>query len=916
MAVSTTGRPAAVLSILVTANARPAQGTIAALDRQMSYSAMASKRWATALKFGAVGITAALVGSVKAASDYEQAFANVRKTVKGSPKDFEKLSTQIRDLSTHIPIAAKDLANLAGEAGALGIKGEQLKAFTKIVGELGTATDDLTSMEGGKTLARLGTITGQQTIGAYQRMASVIVDLGNKGSSTEGEIASMSLRIARSAHQVGLQSDEILGFAASLSNVGIRAEMGGSAISRVMLAMQAATQVGGKELEHFADVANMTSSEFKDSFDRDVTGTITEFVKGLDKSKEAVSLQLEGLGTAAHTSLNEIRVRDTLLGLADNTDEFTRSMQTANHEWEQNNALTREFQKRNNTFQMQLELLKNKIVNVGIGIGEELLPQLTKIVKILADPDLTIGEKISAFISNIGDMIRKWLPVALKAGVELGGQVMKGILDAFLHASIIGKAAIATALMRVVGGPGALRTAGVAMGLPIGEGMMASWLASMRTSLMATQFMTVLQRGFVGGAMIDAATGLFVSPKALSPLAWRIGKTLSWLMANVITKAIPIAFAAIGLYTILKDVFTGVPLEKIGLEVGTAIVGGIVGFMVGGPWGAALGAGLGSIFGHQLDIAFVKPFEANLNALGNTLARQAVKSHKSVEKARKDLKNSNKGVKEARAKEKRWTDALTQAENRLDNARKQFGPGSKQVVDAEGEVIRIKRKSAQASKELRDQEKLRGDAAKWYREESRRDDRAPTGEPDDAATAVSEALRHLPRNDARSGCHPEREAHRLREPDRQDARGHQGAEDLAADLRRRRQGDWSRVRAQAEIDCQAIGPRQADQPAARQPEQDDANADHVRAAGRDHEAEHRRRGKAAAESEGRRPRLRSDQRDVDGGSPRAIQDPAAADQGCPRRHRQAHRRGGQEERRPRREHEEEHRQDRRLDGRT
>lgn len=56
------------------------------------------------------------------------------------------------------------------------------------------------------------------------------------------------MRLAGAGKQIGLTEGEVLGLAAALSSVGIEAEMGGSAISKAMIKMQNAVELGGDKL--------------------------------------------------------------------------------------------------------------------------------------------------------------------------------------------------------------------------------------------------------------------------------------------------------------------------------------------------------------------------------------------------------------------------------------------------------------------------------------------------------------------------------------------------------------------------------------------------------------------------------------------------------------------------------------------
>ena len=93
------------------------------------------------------------------------------------------------------------------------------------------------------SLARFANIT-QMSQKDFDKLGSVIVDLGNNFATTESEITEMGLRLAGAGKQIGMSQGEILGFATALSSVGVEAEAGGSAFSKVMIQMQLAVEKG------------------------------------------------------------------------------------------------------------------------------------------------------------------------------------------------------------------------------------------------------------------------------------------------------------------------------------------------------------------------------------------------------------------------------------------------------------------------------------------------------------------------------------------------------------------------------------------------------------------------------------------------------------------------------------------------
>lgn len=321
----------------------------------------------------AVGLLAAagLGLAAKAASDWESAWAGVRKTVDGSDGEIAALEAEFRSLAKTLPAAHEEIAAVAEEAGALGVARKDLVAFTKTAVDLGETTN-LSASEAANGLAKLGNIMGvlpSQT----DRAGAALVALGNNGASTEDEILSMALRIAGAGKTIGLTEAEVLGFASALSSVGIEAEAGGSSISRVMVDISAAVDEGGTKLETFAQVAGVSTETFAARFRDDAAGAVTLFIDGLGRMQtqgESVFGVLDELG------LSEIRVRDTLLRSAGASDMLTASLDLGSRAWEENMALVEEANKRYETSEARIQVARNQLNDAAIDIGGTVLPAI------------------------------------------------------------------------------------------------------------------------------------------------------------------------------------------------------------------------------------------------------------------------------------------------------------------------------------------------------------------------------------------------------------------------------------------------------------------------------------------------------------------------------------------------------------
>lgn len=327
-------------------------------------------------------VTAPITGlgalAFKASVDLDSAFTGVIKTVEATDAQLASLKEGFQDMAKNIPIVTTELYGIGEAAGQLGIKTENILDFTEVMAKLGVTTN-MSSEQAATALARLANIT-QMPQTEFDRLGATIVALGNNLATTESEIVEMGLRIAGAGSQIGLTEAQILAFAGALSSVGIAAEAGGSAISRVMIALANATASGGEKLDQFASVAGMTSAQFKQAFEKDAATAIITFIEGLDRISQSggnVFAVLEQLG------FSEINVRDALLRAAGAGDLFRESLEIGNEAWRENIALNKEAELRFNTTASQLQLFKNNLQLTAAAFGDALAPALLRILDIL-----------------------------------------------------------------------------------------------------------------------------------------------------------------------------------------------------------------------------------------------------------------------------------------------------------------------------------------------------------------------------------------------------------------------------------------------------------------------------------------------------------------------------------------------------
>jgi len=307
--------------------------------------------------------------SVKAAMDWESAWAGVTKTVSGSDAELQAVEDGLRGLTAVLPASHAEIAAVAEAAGQLGIQTPNVVAFTKTMIDLGETTN-LSANDAATALARFTNIMGTSQ-DEVDNLGSALVGLGNNYATTESEILEMSMRLAGAGKQIGLSEGDVLGLATALSSVGIEAEAGGSAMSKVMIDIASSVEAGGDRLEMFASVAGVSASQFAEQWRTAPSEALAAFVKGLSNAEAQGS---STLGVLAELGITEVRMRDALLRSSSAADMFSGAMARGNEEFEANNALTLEAAKRYETVESRIAIAGNAVRDAAINFGEVFLP--------------------------------------------------------------------------------------------------------------------------------------------------------------------------------------------------------------------------------------------------------------------------------------------------------------------------------------------------------------------------------------------------------------------------------------------------------------------------------------------------------------------------------------------------------------
>ena len=331
-------------------------------------------------------VAAAAVGRglqqmVKLYADFETGLIGVGKTADLSGAELEALGKDIDELSKRMPVATDELLAIAQSAGQLGVKGsDNILKFTETVAKLGTATD-LSGDQAAMALARILNVTGE-ALGTVDVLGSVIVALGNNFAATESQIAEMATEVARGAAVFGVSSAQASALAAALAAVGVKSEVAGTSIGRILRMIDAAIRSGGEHLAILTQITGRTAEEIEELFQRDAMAAFALFIDGLKRIGDAGGSVADAM---AALGLADQRLLKTIPVLANRADLLAQALEIANRETENATALNEEAARAFESLNNQTEVMWNNIKSLARAIGADLAPGVSVAVQGLSD---------------------------------------------------------------------------------------------------------------------------------------------------------------------------------------------------------------------------------------------------------------------------------------------------------------------------------------------------------------------------------------------------------------------------------------------------------------------------------------------------------------------------------------------------
>lgn len=341
---------------------------------------------------------------VQAGREFEDGLVAVGKTTGISGRALDKLGDRITDISRDIPVATKNLLDIATVAGQLGLKSaDDIAQFTETLGKLELASD-IVGEEGAQSVAKILTVTGELRENGsdnIDKFGNVITRLGNNFAATESQILKVATRVSQGLAGFNVASEDVLALSSALKATGSEAEASGTAVQKTFRLIGKATQDGGEDLKAFADAAGLSTQAFAALFAQDPIKAFEALAVNLGKSGKTgseLNAVLERLG------LSDERLVRTLNPLIKNYGELERAIVDARVESEKRTALDQEASTAADTLSSDLQALENAFNDLAKEIFKELGPALRDTVKLLEDTvDVIKTDEFKAFTRFIAE---------------------------------------------------------------------------------------------------------------------------------------------------------------------------------------------------------------------------------------------------------------------------------------------------------------------------------------------------------------------------------------------------------------------------------------------------------------------------------------------------------------------------------
>jgi TP901 family phage tail tape measure protein len=271
------------------------------------------------------GVANYFINGIQSAAKLSDQISDIKRTTGQTTEEVEALNKELSKIDTRTPTS--DLREMAIVAGQFGVAKDQIKGFVENLDKVNIV---MGSEFGGNAEAVATEMSKLRNIFTDIKSDNIGTDIGfisnamNKlaqdGVATAPVIADLSNRIGGYGIQIGLTTGQTLGLSATLQELNVSAERGGTAVTKILQKMLT-------NVSDFAKIAGVPVDQFKVMLNEDLFGAFTKVMEGSKKLGSSSTLlanlikDLEVQGAGAS---------EVFAKLGANTDMLKAKVNTAN----------------------------------------------------------------------------------------------------------------------------------------------------------------------------------------------------------------------------------------------------------------------------------------------------------------------------------------------------------------------------------------------------------------------------------------------------------------------------------------------------------------------------------------------------------------------------------------------------------
>ena len=444
---------AAVLNILLTANATQANAQLAKTQANLTATQRKAEVTGAAMKKAMLGVGVAAAGAAvalyKIGEEFDDAYDKIRTGTGATGKELKRLEQSFRDVVADVPASFDDASTAVADLNTrLGLAGKPLEKIAKQVTELSriTGTDVKGNVEGISKAFNdwdVGTKKMGRTLDGFYRLSQ------NSGVAVS-DLTTAVQQFGSPLRQLGYSLGEAAAMWATFVRAGVNTQTMVPGLKLAIASLTAPTDDLRAKMDQLGIAVGKPDVALRQILDLLGSGSTLSQI-------EKTTLAMEVFGKRAGADMAEA-IKQGRFEVDDMLDTFRNGDDTIRKSGRETMDLAEQWQRFTNLLKLKVEPIAAKV----FGGLSKLMKEVTRAFK---------RDGFQGLLDLLTEKVNDALPKIADAGAKIGLALMKGIADAFWNSSILGKLFIAGTFMRIVGGAGVFGKIGAAMGTRMLTGM-------------------------------------------------------------------------------------------------------------------------------------------------------------------------------------------------------------------------------------------------------------------------------------------------------------------------------------------------------------------------------------------------------------------------------------------------------------